>query len=69
MALQKKTWFWIVIVAVVVVLGLLYFHYTPIWASLMSIISGAAGIVVGWVGHIFYKKYVKPDAEIEADHA
>lgn len=61
MALQKKTWFWVVIVAVVVILGLLYFHYTPFWTSLTTIISGAIGIVVGWVGHIFYKKYVKPD--------
>lgn len=46
-------------VIVAVVLGVLYFKFTPGWASLTTVVAAAGGLVVGWIAHILYAKYIK----------
>ena len=57
--MKKKTIIMLIVVAVLVILGVLYFKFTPVWASLTSVACVAGGLVVGWIAHILYAKYVK----------
>lgn len=57
--MKKKTIIMLVAVVVLVILGVLYFKFTPVWASLTSVICVAGGLVVGWIAHILYAKYIK----------
>ena len=57
--MNKKTIIITVAVIVAVVLGVLYFRFTPVWASLTTVAAAAGGLVVGWIAHILYAKYVK----------
>ena len=57
--MNKKTIIITVAVIVAVVLGVLYFKFTPVWASLTTVAAAAGGLVVGWIAHILYAKYVK----------
>lgn len=53
----KKIIFWAVIAALV--LGMfLYLLFANPGNVLMSIIYGCGGIVVGWVAHVLYARYV-----------
>lgn len=57
--MNKKTIIIAAAVIVAVVLGVLYFKFTPVWASLTTVAAAAGGLVVGWIAHILYAKYVK----------
>ena len=57
--MNRKTIIIAVAVIVAVVLGVLYFKFTPVWASLTTVAAAAGGLVVGWIAHILYAKYVK----------
>lgn len=57
--MKKKTIIMLIVVAVLVILGVLYFKFTPVWVSLTSVICVAGGLVVGWIAHILYAKYIK----------
>lgn len=57
--MNKKTIIIAVAVLVAVALGVLYFRFTPVWASLTTVVAAAGGLVVGWIAHILYAKYVK----------
>lgn len=54
----KKIIFWVVVAILVVGLGL-YFKYASFGATLITIIVGAVGIIVGWLAKYLYDKYVK----------
>lgn len=47
------------VVIVAVILGVFYFKFTPVWASLTTVVAAAGGLVVGWIAYILYAKYVK----------
>lgn len=57
--MNKKTIFIAAAVLVAVALGVLYFRFTPVWASLTTVAAAAGGLVVGWIAHVLYAKYVK----------
>lgn len=57
--MNRKTILIAAAVIVVVALGVLYFKFTPVWASLTTVSAAAGGLVVGWIAHILYAKYVK----------
>lgn len=57
--MKKKTIIWIAVIIAVVIGALVYMHYTPVWVSISNVICGAAGIVVGWIAHMLYNKYIK----------
>lgn len=53
----KKIVFWAVVVVLVVGLGL-WLKYTSFGVTLVTIIVGACGVVLGWIGRILYGKYI-----------
>lgn len=57
--MTKKTIIITAAIIVAVALGVLYFKFTPVWASLTTVVAAAGGLVVGWIAHILYAKYVK----------
>lgn len=57
--MKKKIIIWIIVLVVLSIATILYFHYAPVWASISVLISSAIGVVVGWIAHILYNKYVK----------
>jgi len=57
---MKKKNVILVIIVVAIVVGLLfYFHYTSVWVSIANVVSFAIGVVLGWIAHILYGKYIK----------
>lgn len=54
----KKIIFWVVVAILVVGLGL-YLKYASFGATIITIIVGAVGIIVGWLAKYLYDKYVK----------
>ena len=57
--MNKKTIIIVAAVIVAVALGVLYFKFTPVWASLTTVVAAAGGLVAGWIAHILYAKYIK----------
>lgn len=57
--MKKKTIIWVAIIVAVVIGALVYMHYTPVWVSISSVVSLAIGVVVGWIAHVLYNKYIK----------
>ena len=57
--MKKKTIIWAAIIVAVVIGVLVYMHYTPVWVSISNVIFGAGGIIIGWIAHVLYNKYVK----------
>jgi hypothetical protein len=57
--MKKKTIILIAVIVAVVIGVLVYMHYTPVWVSISNVIFGAVGIVVGWIAHVLYNKYIK----------
>ena len=55
----KKITFWTV-VAVVLIIGLaIYLKYAPFGVTVVTVIVGAAGVVLGWIARILYCRYIK----------
>ena len=57
--MNKKAIITTAAVIVAVGVGVLYVKFTPVWASLTTVVAAAGGLVVGWIAHILYAKYVK----------
>lgn len=57
--MNKKTIIFTAVIVVVIIGVLLYMHYAPVWVSISNILSFAIGVVLGWIAHVLYNKYVK----------
>lgn len=56
--MKKKIVFWAIVIVLLIGLGL-WLKYTSFGVTLVTILVGAAGLVVGWIAKILYDKYVK----------
>lgn len=56
--MKKKIIFWAIVIVLLIGLGL-WLKYTSFGVTLVTILVGAAGLVVGWIAKILYDKYVK----------
>lgn len=54
----KKILFWAVVAVLVIGLGF-WLKYASFGATIITIIVGAAGIALGWVGKMLYDKYIR----------
>lgn len=59
----KQLIFWIVILVLFIGIGI-YLKYASTGATMMALIIGITGIVVGWVARILYVKYVSDKIEV-----
>ena len=59
----KQLIFWIVILMVFIGIGI-YLKYASTGATMMALLVGTTGIVVGWVARILYVKYVSDKVEV-----
>ena len=56
--MKKKLIFWAVVVVLLIGLGL-WLKYTSLGVTVVTILVGLGGIVLGWIGKILYDRYVK----------
>lgn len=56
--MKKKQIFWLIVTLVVLAL-IVFVKVAPVWASLTGIISFGCGVVIGWLGKVFYDRYIK----------
>lgn len=56
--MKKKIIFWAVVVVLLIGLGL-WLKYTSFGVTVVTVLVGLGGIVLGWIGRILYGKYVK----------
>lgn len=56
--MKKKIIFWALVVVLLVGLGL-WLKYASFGVTVVTILVGLGGIVLGWIAHILYGKYVK----------
>lgn len=55
----KKYVFWAVVLVVFIGAGL-YLKYAGFGAALMALLFFAGGCLLGWLGKMFYDKFIKP---------
>lgn len=60
----KQLIFWIVISIVFVGIGI-YLKYASTGATVMALLVGITGIVIGWIARILYVKYVSDKIEVK----
>lgn len=56
-AKTKKITFWVIIAVLVIGLGI-YLKYATFGATVVTIVTGAACLVAGWIAHVLYGKYI-----------
>ena len=56
--MKKKIIFWVVVAIVIMALGI-YLKYAAFGTTVVTVLVGLGGIVLGWIGRILYGKYVK----------
>ena len=56
--MKKKIIFWVVVAIVIIALGI-YLKYAALGTTVVTVLVGLGGIVLGWIGRILYGKYVK----------
>lgn len=56
--MKKKIIFWAVVVVLLIGLGI-FLKYDSLGVTVVPILVGLGGIVLGWIAHILYGKYVK----------
>lgn len=56
--MKKKLIFWAVVVLLLIGLGL-WLKYTSFGVTVVAILVGLGGIVLGWIGKNLYDRYVK----------
>lgn len=56
--MKKKIIFWAVVVVLLVALGI-FLKYASLGVTVVTILVGIGGLVLGWIAHILYGKYVK----------
>ena len=57
--MKKKTIIWVAVIVAVVIGVLVYMHYTPVWVSISNVVCACGGVVLGWIAHVLYNKYIK----------
>lgn len=58
-ARTKKKLIIAAIVAVVIIGVIFYLHFVPVWTSVVNVVVAVVDIVVGWIAHVLYNKYIK----------
>lgn len=56
--MKKKFIFWAVVVLLLIGLGL-WLKYTSFGVTVVTILVGLGGIVLGWIGKNLYDRYVE----------
>lgn len=56
--MKKKIIFLVVMSIVIIALGI-YLKYAAFGTTVVTVLVGLGGIVLGWIGRILYGKYVK----------
>lgn len=56
--MKKKIIFWVVVAIVIIALGI-YLKYAAFGTTVVTVLVGFGGIVLGWIGRILYCKYVQ----------
>ena len=56
--MKKRIIFWAVVIVLLIGLGL-WLKYTSFGVTVVTILVGLGGIVLGWIGKILYGKYIK----------
>lgn len=54
----KKITFWVIVAVLVIGLGI-YLKYASFGVTVVTILVGLGGIILGWIGKILYDRYVK----------
>lgn len=62
--MNKKTIIWSIVIVIAVVIGvIIYTHGVPVWVSISNVIALVVGVVLGWIAHVLYNKYIKENAQ------
>lgn len=56
--MKKKIIFWAIVVVLLIALGI-FLKYASLGVTVVTILVGIGGLVLGWIAHILYGKYVK----------
>lgn len=56
--MKKKIIFWAVVIVLLIGLGL-WLKYTSFGVTVVTILVGLGGIVLGWIGRMLYCRYIK----------
>lgn len=56
--MKKRLIFWAVVVVLLIGLGL-WLKYTSFGVTVVTILVGLGGIVLGWIGKVMYDRYIK----------
>lgn len=55
---KKQIFFWLIVAIIAIGIGL-YLKFAGFGDTLMSLLIGAIGIIIGWIAKCFYNKYIK----------
>lgn len=62
--MNKKTIIWSIVIVIAVVIGvIIYTHGVPVWVSISNVITLVVGVVLGWIAHVLYNKYIKENVQ------
>lgn len=53
----RKIIFWVIVAVLIIGLGF-YLKYASFGATVVTIVTGAACLVAGWIAHVLYGKYI-----------
>lgn len=53
----KKITFWVIVAVLVIGLGI-YLKYASFGVTVVTIVTGSACLVAGWIAHVLYGKYI-----------
>lgn len=56
--MKKRIIFWVVVLMLLVGLGL-WLKYTSFGVTVVTILVGLGGVVLGWIARMLYCKYIK----------
>lgn len=56
--MKKKIIFWVVVAIVIIALGI-YLKYAAFGTTVVTVLVGLGGIVLGWIGKVMYDRYIK----------
>lgn len=58
--MTKKQIFWLIVAIIAIGIGL-YLKLAGFGDTLMSLLIGTIGIIIGWIAKSLYNKYIKED--------
>lgn len=58
--MTKKQIFWLIVAIIAISIGL-YLKLAGFGDTLMSLLIGTIGIIIGWIAKYLYNKYIKED--------